>query len=120
MLSEVISNLTSSLQILNLRWNHFSSVSFEKLLTKIAECSVCSSLKDIRLSASTNFDSDESVRKLADILAIAPALEACHFSSEKIYVEVQYAIEGRKGAIVIRERKTKKEIHRRETDRQVA
>ena len=44
MLTEVISNMTSSLQILNLKWNIFSSVSFEKLVTKIAECGVCSTL----------------------------------------------------------------------------
>lgn len=44
MLTEVISNKTSSLQTLNLARNRFSSVSFEKLVTKIAECGVCSTL----------------------------------------------------------------------------
>ena len=44
MLTEVISKMTSSLQILTLEENHFSSVSFEKLVTKITECGVCSTL----------------------------------------------------------------------------
>ena len=44
MLTEVISNMTSSLQTLDLSSNRFSSVSFEKLVTKIAKCGVCSTL----------------------------------------------------------------------------
>ena len=44
MLTEVISKMTSSLQKLDLRRNFFSSVSFEKLVTKIAELGVCSTL----------------------------------------------------------------------------
>ena len=79
MLGEVISNQTSCLQILQLGCNNFSSVNTEKLLTKIAECGVCSTLKKLNLD-SANFDSDESVRKLADILAIAPNLTKCDIS----------------------------------------
>ena len=44
MLTEVISKMTSSLQVLRLSVNKFSSVSFEKLVTKIAECGVLSTL----------------------------------------------------------------------------
>ena len=44
MLTEVISNMTSSLQELHIQDNRFSSVSFEKLVTKIAKCGVCSTL----------------------------------------------------------------------------
>ena len=77
MLTEVISNQTSCLQILDLRNNSFSSVSTEKLLTTIAECGVCSTLKKLNLKFSANFESDESVRKLADILATAPVFKEC-------------------------------------------
>ena len=44
MLTEVISNMTSSLKKLHLDSNYFSSESFDKLVTKIAECGVCSTL----------------------------------------------------------------------------
>ena len=64
--------MSSSLQELGLMDANFSSESFEKLITKIAECGVCSVLKTLELRAAANFDSDVSVRKFADILAIAP------------------------------------------------
>ena len=71
-----------------------------------------------------NFDSEESVRKFADILAIAPVLKVCEIEqardNRKIKVEVQYATEGIKGAIVIFDKNTNQEIHRRETDKQEA
>ena len=77
MMAEVISKQTSCLQILNLGGNNLSSVGTEKLLTRIAECGVCSTLKELNLVESANFDSDESVRKLADSLAMAPHLKKC-------------------------------------------
>ena len=49
MLTEVISNQTSSLQILNLNKNPFNDISTAKLLTTIAECGVCSTLKELSL-----------------------------------------------------------------------
>ena len=55
----------------------FTSVSFEKLITRIAESDVCNTLKELNLESSVNFDSDESVRKFTDIIAIAPVLEEC-------------------------------------------
>ena len=132
MLAEVISNMTSSLQRLTLDYNEFSSVSFEKLVTKIAECGVCSTLKVLDLHRSANFDSDESIKKFADILAIAPVLKVCNFRQQrgnrKVKVEVQYATEERKGAIVIQEIWVdgdgyiigEQEIYRRETKKQQA
>ena len=81
MLSEVISKQTSSLQQLRLNENHFSSASFEKLVTKIAESGVCITLQVIELYKSTNFDSDESVRKFADFLAISLVLIQCKINA---------------------------------------
>ena len=123
MLTQVISNQTSSLQNLDLYNNSFSSVSTEKLLTRIAECSVCSTLQELNLNGSANFDSDKTVRKFADILATAPDLKKCSISyqegNRKVKITVEYATEERMGAIVITDRNNK-EIHRRETDKQEA
>ena len=80
MLADIISNQKSSLQTLNLNENCFSSVQTEKLLTRIEECGVWRNLKELGLALSANFDSDESVRKFADILAIAPVLKECNIS----------------------------------------
>ena len=80
MLADIISNQKSSLQTLNLNENCFSSVQTEKLLTRIVECGVWRNLKELGLALSANFDSDESVRKFADILAIAPVLKECNIS----------------------------------------
>ena len=74
MLTEVISKQTSSLQNLHLAYNFFSSASTEKLLTKIADCGLSSTLKELNIIHSANFDSDKSVRKFAYILATAPVL----------------------------------------------
>ena len=64
------------------------------------------------------------MRKLADILAIAPVLKLCNIRSQqgnrKVNVVVEYMTEGRMGAIVIRDRETGQEIHRRETGKQEA
>ena len=110
MLTEVISKMTSSLQELNLGKNNFSSVSFERLVTKIAECGVCSTLQKLKLNVSANFDSDESVKKFAEILAIAPVLKECDLyqqqGNRKVKIEVLYATEGSMGAIVILDRGT--------------
>ena len=99
-------------------------MSFEKLVTRIAECGVCSTLKELNLEASANFNSDVSVSKFADILAIAPVLKECNISRQiagrKVRISVEYATEGRKGAIVMRDKKTKQEILRRETDKKEA
>ena len=55
MLTEVISKQTSSLQILNLSSiRHFSDFGTSKLLKGIAECGVCSTLKELNLDTSAN------------------------------------------------------------------
>ena len=76
----------------------------------------------MHLYNSVNFDSDESVRKLADILAIAPVLKKCDIGyqegNRKISVDVEYATEVSLGAIVIKS--SGQEIHRRETDKKAA
>ena len=124
MLTQVISNQTSSLQNLDLYNNSFSSVSTEKLLTRIAECGVCSTLQELNLNGSANFYSDKTVRKFADILATAPDLKKCSISyqegNRKVKIKVEYATEERMGAIVIKDRNNNQEIHRRETDKQEA
>ena len=64
------------------------------------------------------------MKKLADILAIAPVLKECNIVSQsgnrEVYVEVDYATEGNKGAIVINVRSTREEIYQRETDKREA
>ena len=130
MLTQLISNQTSSLQILNLNSNYFSEVNTEKLLSRIAECGVCSTLKELNLWESANLDSDESLRKLAKIFATAPVLKSCNIYSSfsrMIGIKVQYATEGSMGTIAINKRVLKpgnyedwKNITRRETDKQEA
>ena len=83
-------------------------MSFEKLVTRIAECGVCSTLKELDFGSHTaDFDSDESVRKFAEILAIAPVLKKCDIGyqegNRKVSVSVEYATEGRKGAVMLRD-----------------
>ena len=128
MVTEIISNQTPCLHVLQLGVNAFSSANTEKLLTKIAECGVLSCLNELYLGGNRNcpgsdFSSDESVRKLAYILAIAPNLTKCDISgqprnSRKVDVEVEYAEEARMGAIVVKDRWTRQEIHRSETAKQ--
>ena len=76
MLFKIISKYASSLQVLNLSLNNFTSASTEKLLTRITECGVLSTLKILKLYHSATFKSRslESVKKIADILATAPVL----------------------------------------------
>ena len=45
--------------------NSFTKVSFAKVMTKIVECGVLSTLKELILWASTNFEAEESVEKFA-------------------------------------------------------
>ena len=76
---------------------NLSSVDTAKLFIRIAECGVCDSLQTLILEWSTNFDLDESVIKLVDILATAPNLQECDIrqqsGSRTIIVEVDYATE---------------------------
>ena len=92
-------------------------------MTRVAELSICSNISILNFSE-FDFDSDESVRKLADVLAIAPVLKECNISyqesNRKIYVEVNYSNEESMGAIVIFDTSTNQEIYRRETYKQEA
>ena len=67
------------------------------LLTRIAEWGFSSPLKEIDLG-SLDFDSDESIRCLADILAKAPSLRICNIENQggnrKVKAKVNYASEG--------------------------
>ena len=65
MLSEIIRKQVSSLRRLNLSRDNFSNRSTKMLLTTIAEGGVCSTLEDIDMWASANFDSEESYTKFA-------------------------------------------------------
>ena len=67
----------------------------------IADCGVCSTLKDLNLKRSTYFSGNnkekEDLIKLCDILATAPVLQKCDISSSlgnKNRVRVMYATEG--------------------------
>ena len=61
MLNEIISKQVSSLQVLDLKRNSFSKVHFAKVMTRIVECGVCSTLKELILWSSTNFEAEESM-----------------------------------------------------------
>ena len=76
------------------------------------------------MGGSANLSSDESVRKLAFILAIAPNLKKCNIKGQggnrKVFVVVEYAEDGRRGAVVMKDKETDQEICRRETVKQEA
>ena len=118
---DVIGKQAQSLQELRLSGMYLSSVNTEKFLTRFIECGVCNYLQTLILEWSTNFDSDESAAKLADILAIAPNLQECDIRQQQgnriIKVVIEYATEERMGSIIIKDRETKAEIHRREIDK---
>ena len=70
----------------------FDSDQTEKLLRTLTENGIFNSLTTLRLCDSTEFDSDESVRLLALILAKAPKLKYVDvysiYREREIYVEV--------------------------------
>ena len=61
MLADIITKQRSYLKILKLGENYFSSSGTEKILKKMAECGVFSSLEEIDLNKSAKFDSELSV-----------------------------------------------------------
>ena len=105
MLIHVISKQESSLQTLYLSGMRLSSANTEMLLTIIVESGACNTLQALIMERATNFDSHESVVKLADLLAISANLEECDFreqqGSREIKAEIEYASEGRTGYIII-------------------
>ena len=66
----------SGLEVLNLNSNYFASASTQKVLTRITDCGLTNSLKELKISCS-NFDSDQAIEKLSDVLATSPKLTAC-------------------------------------------
>ena len=75
-------------------------------MTKITESNSFNSLKDLNLESTANFNSDESVRKFADLLATAPHFNYCNIENQqgnrKIRVVVEYAAGVCMGAVVIK------------------
>ena len=85
-------------------------------MTRIVECGVLSTLKELILRDSTNFEAEESLEKFAYILAIAPILIKVDISSQtKLRVKVEYATEGSMGAIIFQDPGTYQEFYRCET-----
>ena len=116
--------MQSGLEHLIFDQNSLSQNVTQKVLTKIADSSVCNSIKSLTMSGSfgdgANFDSDISVEKLAHIIQQAPALAKLDISgqlgfSRKIKVKVMYAYadafgevdQDGMGAIIIKDRNTK-------------
>ena len=109
-LLEIIRKQTSSLEAFNFKDNGLSKDSTEKLLTTIADCGVLSTLEALDLSNTVSFDeftivSEVSVRKIADILAIAPVLKYCNIKGDhgrgKIRAEIEYKTEETMGTIKV-------------------
>ena len=83
MLTEIISMQTECPNVLNLGRNRFSSSGTEKLMTTIAARVALASyaLHEIHLSFA-NFESDESVKKLAEILSVTPCFKKCDIAEQ--------------------------------------
>ena len=80
-------------------------------MTKITECNAFATLKDLNFYGTANFDSDESIKKLAQILATAPQIKKCNIESQtgsrNVTMRVDYATEERKGAVVVQDRSSR-------------
>ena len=105
LLGEFISKQTC-IQHLNLGQNKFSSNATLTILTRIADHpSTSSSLKTLNLDLAANFDADETVEKLADILQSASCLSKCNIKNQwcdrKVKVEIEYASDEGMGCIVL-------------------
>lgn len=70
----------SGLEVLNLNSNYFASTSTQKVLTRITDCGLTNNLKELSISTA-NFDSDQVVEKLADVLVISPKLTDCDITN---------------------------------------
>ncbi len=117
LLAELITK-QAGLQSLNLEWNFFYSNATYKILTRIANLAA---LNTLLLDKSLNFDANESVEKLADILQSAPHLKKCDIrqqqSDREVKVAVRYATDGEMGSIVISDKETEQEICSKETSK---
>ena len=70
----------SGLEVLNLNSNYFASASTQKVLTRITDCGLTNNLKELSISCA-NFDSNQVVEKLADVLVISPKLTDCDITN---------------------------------------
>ena len=121
LLVELISK-QAGLQHIDLNANIFYSNTTLKILTMIADHpSTSIKLQTLNLYESANFEADETVDKLADILQSARSLKKCdisyHLGSRKINVQIEYANEEGMGSIVLSDRNTNEVIYTRETDK---
>ena len=95
------------LEVLNLGYNTFSSLATTKVLSSVAEQCNVRPLKELNLRYSANFESDEAVQMLADIIAdslqLAKIKTGSQRSSRKISVAVTYATEDAPGAVMVSE-----------------
>ena len=78
LLVELISK-QSDLKQLNLSYNYFTSIATQAVLTTLANSS---RLETFNLEGSANFDSDEPVEKLAEILQSARYLKEINISGQ--------------------------------------
>ena len=95
LLAEIISK-QADLQKINLSRNAFSSNATSTIMAKIAENPNTNlKLTNLNLYQSANFDAEESVEKLADILMSASSLKECDINCQqgnrKVKVEIVYA-----------------------------
>ena len=89
-------------------------------MTRIAEIGSSSKIKLLKLNTA-NFETDETVEKLADILQLASFLKKCEIGyqlgNRKVKVAIEYASDEAVGSIVISDKATKQVICRRETNK---
>ena len=88
-------------------------------MTRIADIGTACKLQTLNLRYSANFNADQTVERLADILQLAPLLNKCNIgtnkSSRAVKVEIQYAGNEGIGFIVLKGGLNSAEICQRET-----
>ena len=99
--------------------NGFSSIATQKIVTRIADHpSNSTRLQTLNLRGA-NFEIDETVEKLADILQSASQLKKCNILNQQgsrcVYVEIKYAIQEVVGSIRLLKNATDQEICKRVT-----
>ena len=88
-------------------------------MTRIANFGDRSKLENLNLETSANFEADETVEKLADILSAAPYFKNLNIISQRgsrqVNVEIQYACEEVMGSIQLSNKETNEIICTKET-----